>query len=195
MAGLSMSIKGLPSTYDKDLQESTEPMIDHVKTVKDSLMIAARVLATLTVHPKKMLAAVTPDTLATDLAEYLVRKGKRSLPNFFTMTNNPGVPFRESHHIAGRVVRHSEETGISMDKLTLQDLQGIDSRFGGDAQEIFDPEKSVEMKSAIGGTSRKAVLDQIVYLLQVMSAGDPQDAKLTATTHGLELLEAKMASE
>ena len=75
MAGLMMSIKGIPSTYNKDLQESVEPMLAHVKTLKDSLLIAARVLATLTTFPEKMAAALTPDMLATDLAEYLVRKG------------------------------------------------------------------------------------------------------------------------
>lgn len=75
MAGLMMSIKGIPSTYNKDLQESVEPMLECIKTLKDSLTIAARVLATLTAFPEKMLAALTPDMLATDLAEYLVRKG------------------------------------------------------------------------------------------------------------------------
>lgn len=75
MAGLSMSIKGIPSTYDKDLQESVEPLLEHIKTVRDSLTIASRVLKTLKINPKRMLAAVTPDMLATDLAEYLVRKG------------------------------------------------------------------------------------------------------------------------
>lgn len=75
MAGLMMTIKGIPSTYNKDLQESVEPMLEHVKTLRDSLLIASRVLATLTTFPDKMRAALTPDMLATDLAEYLVRKG------------------------------------------------------------------------------------------------------------------------
>lgn len=70
-----MTIKGIPSTYNKDLQESVEPMLEHVKTLKDSLLIAGRVLSSLTTLPDKMLAALTPDMLATDLAEYLVRKG------------------------------------------------------------------------------------------------------------------------
>ena len=70
-----MTIKGLPSTYNKDLQESVEPMLEHVKTLKDSLQIATRVLGTLTVFPENMRAALTPDMLATDLAEYLVRRG------------------------------------------------------------------------------------------------------------------------
>jgi argininosuccinate lyase len=76
MAGLMMTIKGIPSTYNKDLQESVQPMLDTVKTLKDSLQIAARSLATATVYPDKMRAALSPDMLATDLAEYLVRKGK-----------------------------------------------------------------------------------------------------------------------
>jgi argininosuccinate lyase len=75
MAGLMMTIKGIPSTYNKDLQESIEPIIDHIKTLKDSILIAGRVLSTLTTFPDKMLAALTPDMLATDLAEYLVIKG------------------------------------------------------------------------------------------------------------------------
>lgn len=70
-----MSIKGIPSTYNKDLQESVEPMLEHVKTLRDSLQIAGRVLSTLTTFPDKMRAALSPDMLATDLAEYLVRRG------------------------------------------------------------------------------------------------------------------------
>jgi argininosuccinate lyase len=82
MAGLMMTIKGIPSTYNKDLQESVEPMLEHVKTLRDSLLIAGRVLSSLTTFPEKMLAALTPDMLATDLAEYLVRKGNH-LPSPF----------------------------------------------------------------------------------------------------------------
>lgn len=70
-----MTVKGIPSTYNKDLQESVEPLLEHIKTLKDSLQIAGRVLGTLTTFPDKMREALTPDMLATDLAEYLVRKG------------------------------------------------------------------------------------------------------------------------
>jgi argininosuccinate lyase len=69
MAGLMMTVKGIPSTYNKDLQESLEPMMDHVKTVGDSIQVANGVLSTLTIFPEKMKAALTPDMLATDLAE------------------------------------------------------------------------------------------------------------------------------
>ncbi|KAF2456911.1 argininosuccinate lyase [Lineolata rhizophorae] len=156
MAGLMMSVKGTPMTYNKDLQESVEPMLEHVKTLKDSLQIAARVLATLTVFPDKMLAALTPDMLATDLAEYLVRKG---------------VPFRETHHIAGRVVALAENEDIPMDKLSLGQLKAVDERFGDDVLSVFDYERSVEMKNAVGGTSKHAVLEQIKILNGVIAGG------------------------
>lgn len=150
-----MSIKGIPSTYNKDLQESVEPMLEHVKTLKDSLLIASRVLSTLTTFPDKMLAALTPDMLATDLAEYLVRKG---------------LPFRETHHIAGRVVALAEKEGKPMDKLTVEQLQGVDKRFGKDVLEVFNYERSVDMKSAIGGTSKSAVEEQIKILKEMLGA-------------------------
>lgn len=121
-------------------------MIESMKTVKDSILIATRVLATLTVFPEKMLAALSPDMLATDLAEYLVRKG---------------VPFRETHHISGRVVALAEKENVPMDKLTLAQFKSVDERLGDDVLEVFNYEKSVELKSAIGGTSRSAVLKQI----------------------------------
>ena len=99
MAGLMMSVKGLPSTYNKDLQESFEPMLQGVKTTADSIQIATGVLSTLTIFPDKMKAALTPDMLATDLADYLVRKG-RSFPR-----NSPHL--RKSRGI-GREGRHSD---------------------------------------------------------------------------------------
>ena len=155
MAGLMMAQKGLPSTYNKDLQESWEPMLDHVKTVSDSINIANGVLSTLTIVPEQMKASLDPFMLATDLADYLVRKG---------------VPFRETHHISGRCVALSEQTGIPMNELTYEQLKGIDSRFEKDIAQVFDYEKSVEMRSAKGGTSKACVLEQIKVIKQMISA-------------------------
>lgn len=149
MAGFMMTQKGLPSTYNKDLQESVEPMLDHVKTVSDSIQIANGVLATLTTNPDRMRAALDPFMLATDLADYLVRKG---------------VPFRETHHISGRCVAKSEETGIPMNKLSYEQLKAIDARFEPDVAEVFDYETSVERRSVKGGTSRSSVMEQIRVL-------------------------------
>ncbi|CAI4219713.1 unnamed protein product [Parascedosporium putredinis] len=149
VVGLMTTLKGLPSTYNKDLQESVEPMLDHIKTVGDSIQIAEGVLATLAVQPDKMRAALDPFMLATDLADYLVRKG---------------VPFRETHHISGRCVALSEQTGIPMNEFTYDQFRGIDERFGQDIKGVFSYEKSVEMRAAKGGTSTSSVLEQVKVL-------------------------------
>ena len=77
MAGFVMSLKGLPSTYNKDLQEDKEPLFDAVDTVLACFRIAEGTIATLSINSKKMREALTMDMLATDLADYLVRKGVR----------------------------------------------------------------------------------------------------------------------
>lgn len=154
MAGFMMTLKGLPSTYNKDLQESVEPMLDHVKTVGDSIQIAEGVLSTLDAKPEKMRAALDPFMLATDVADYLVRKG---------------VPFRETHHISGQVVALSEQTGTPMNELTYEQMKGVDERFEEDIKESFDYEKSVEMRSARGGTSKASVLEQVKVLTEMLA--------------------------
>ena len=83
MAGFVMTLKGLPSTYNKDLQEDKEPLFDTVDNISACFRIAEGVVATLEVHKEKMHAALTMDVLATDLADYLVRKGVSS-----GLTNN-----------------------------------------------------------------------------------------------------------
>jgi len=75
MAGFMMTLKGIPSTYNKDLQEDKEPLFDAVDSISRSLQIATGVISTMEIFPEKMRAALTPDMLATDLADYLVRKG------------------------------------------------------------------------------------------------------------------------
>ncbi|XDG03485.1 hypothetical protein ABKA04_003100 [Annulohypoxylon sp. FPYF3050] len=155
MAGFMTTLKGLPSTYNKDLQESWEAMLDTVKTVSDSIQIATGVLATLDIKPEKMKASLDPFMLATDIADYLVRKG---------------VPFRETHHISGRVVALSEQTDTPMNELTYEQLKSVDARFEQDIAEYFDYERSVEMRAAKGGTSKESVLEQIKVLRAALSA-------------------------
>lgn len=155
MAGVMYTIKGIPSTYNKDLQETVEPLLDHVRTVGDSIQIATGVLSTLDIHPEKMLSALTPDMLATDIADYLVRKG---------------VPFRETHHISGQVVALAEKTKTPMDKLSFEQLKGVDSRFEEDIMMSFDYQKSVEMRSAKGGTSLSSVKEQIKVLREMLDS-------------------------
>ncbi|CAG8540634.1 1846_t:CDS:2 [Paraglomus occultum] len=149
LSGFLMTYKGLPSTYNKDLQEDKEPLFDAVETLSGSLQITAGVLSTLTIHPQKMRQNLSIDMLATDLAEYLVRKG---------------VPFRETHHIAGAAVRLAEERNTSMSALSLSDFKHLHTAFDNDIFEIWDFEKSVENRSSLGGTSKQTVIEQIRIL-------------------------------
>jgi argininosuccinate lyase len=146
MVGFTATLKGLPRAYNKDLQEDKVPLFQAVDTVKDCLAIATGVIVTMKPNPDKLLKALCPEMLATDLADYLVRKG---------------VPFRETHHISGAAVRLAEETNVSIDTLTLEQLQNIDSRFEEDVMKVWDYVMSVERKQSIGGTAKSSVLKQI----------------------------------
>ncbi|CCE61301.1 hypothetical protein TPHA_0A02190 [Tetrapisispora phaffii CBS 4417] len=147
LSGLLMSLKGIPSTYNKDMQEDKEPLFDCLTTVEHSILIATGVISTLTVQSDKMAAALTMDMLATDLADYLVRKG---------------VPFRETHHISGECVALAEKEGLSgIDKITMEQYKQIDNRFEKDVYETFNFEQSVERRDATGGTARSAIIKQL----------------------------------
>jgi len=117
-----------------------------VDTTKDCLAIATGVIVTMKPNAPMLMKALCPEMLATDLADYLVRKG---------------VPFRETHHISGACVRLAEEEGVSIDTLTLEQLQNIDARFEEDVMKVWDYEVSVERKNSIGGTAKASVLKQI----------------------------------
>lgn len=150
LAGFMMSMKATPSTYNKDLQEDKEPLFDNLVTASHSIQIATGVLSTLKIVPEKMQAALTMDMLATDLADYLVRKG---------------VPFRETHHISGEAVHQAEVNNLSgIDQLTLEQYKKIDERFEEDVFNVFDFEASVERRTAVGGTAQSAVLAQLKNL-------------------------------
>ncbi len=158
MTGLLTTLKGLPSTYNKDLQEDKEPLFDAVENLGNALQIASGVLSTLRVNPPFLMAALVPEMLSTDLAEYLVRKG---------------LPFRQSHHIAGAAVRMAEVQGIPMSELTVEDLQSIHEIFDEDVLAIWDFEHSVEQRDVDGGTSRRAVRLQIEQLREWLALSRP----------------------
>lgn len=162
-----MSYKGLPSTYNKDLQEDKESLFDTVDTISACLPIAEGVIGTLDVHPEKMRQALTMDVLATDLADYLVRKG---VGGFVHTTQNPRcdasqVPFRETHHVSGRAVALAESRKCQLNELTVADYKSLHSDFGDDVHVVFDFEASVERRQAIGGPSR-AMIDRQVAVLR-----------------------------
>ncbi len=154
MSGLLMTLKGLPSTYNKDLQEDKEPLFDAMDTLAGALPIAAGALATLTVKRDTMAQALVPEMLATDLAEYLVRKG---------------VPFRETHDLAGEAVALAESEGIALSDLTLTALRSLHPAFDEDVLAIWSYERSVEQRNVRGGSSRRAVKEQIDELRRWLS--------------------------
>ncbi|KAI6128236.1 putative argininosuccinate lyase [Pisolithus croceorrhizus] len=149
MAGFMMTLKGLPSTYNKDLQEDKEPLFDAVDNIAASLKIAEGVIATMEVHGDRMRQALTMDVLATDLADYLVRKG---------------VPFRETHHVSGRAVALAEAKRCQLNDLGVDDYKKLHPKFEDDVLQVFDFEASVERRMAIGGPSRKTLDRQISVL-------------------------------
>ncbi|KAJ2006836.1 argininosuccinate lyase [Coemansia thaxteri] len=149
MSGFMMTYKGLPSTYNKDMQEDKEPMFDAVDTLTGSLQITTAVIATLKVNAGKMKQSLTGDMLATDLAEYLVRKG---------------VPFRQTHHISGAAVKMAEDRGCQISDLSVADLKTLHEAFEDDVLLVWNFEKSVDNRSSIGGTSRVTVQGQIEHL-------------------------------
>jgi argininosuccinate lyase len=146
LVSLMVMLKGLPSTYNKDLQEDKEPLFDTIDTLTTMLPVIQGALQTMTIHGDKMKAALNDFMLATDLADWLVQQG---------------IPFRESHSIVGEVVREAEQRQSSLRDLSLDDLQAIHPAFEQDALSVWDFERSIEQRSASGGTARQAVVEQI----------------------------------
>lgn len=138
-------LKGLPTAYNKDMQEDKEAAFDALDTAEAALQIATGVLATLEPKPDRMRAALSSFMLATDLSEYLVRKG---------------VPFRQTHHVAGQAVQLAEARGCALTALSLQDLQGLHPLFTEDVMAVWDFEAAIERRDCTGGTSKRSVLKQ-----------------------------------
>ena len=145
--------KGIPSTYDKDLQEDKEPLFDTLDTLGMILPIVAGVIDTLGIHPERMRAALDEAMLATDLADYLVKRG---------------TPFREAHHLVGQAVLESERQGVPMGQLSLEDYQAISPIYEGDLFTVFDYEASVEARSASGGTALVALEAQLAQAREIL---------------------------
>ncbi|MCC7119193.1 MAG: argininosuccinate lyase [Anaerolineales bacterium] len=146
LTGLLATLKGLPSTYDKDLQEDKAPVFQASDTLLMMLPVLAEALRTITVKPERIRNAIDSSMLATDLADYLVAKG---------------IPFRKAHEAAGQVVRAAGEEKVGMEKMPLEAYQAISPAFEADVYQVFDPMQSVEKRNAIGGASLQSVKNQI----------------------------------
>jgi argininosuccinate lyase len=162
MVSLLTTLKGLPSAYNKDLQEDKEAVFDVIDTLKVELPVAAGVLRTLVVNGERMAAALDDALLATDLADYLVRKG---------------VPFRQSHHLVGQLVRLAEESDTKLKDLALAQYQAIHPAFGGDVYQVFQFQRSVEARDVRGGTAPQAVRAQISRARALLEQQDASSKK------------------
>ena len=145
LTGLLATLKGLPSSYDKDLQEDKAPVFQATDTLLAILPVIAGALRTIMVRTESLRGAIDSTMLATDLADYLVGKG---------------IPFREAHSLAGKAVRAAAEKGVGLEQLSLNEWQSL-GPFEADVVQVFDARKSVEKRNAIGGTSPQSVKDQI----------------------------------
>jgi len=146
LTGLMSTLKGLPSTYDKDLQEDKAPVFQATDSLLSILPVMAAALRTVTVKPERMRSAIDSTMMATDLADYLVNKG---------------VPFREAHSLAGRVVRAAGEGNHRMEEMPLEAYQAISPVFEADVYQVFDPLESINKRNTVGGTSLQSVKNQI----------------------------------
>ena len=132
-------MKGQPLAYNKDNQEDKEPLFDAVDTLKDCLAVFAGMVAGLEPVPRAMRAAVLEGhATATDLADYLVRKG---------------VPFRDAHETVARAVREAERLGVDLAALPLSKLKAFSKEIAADVKRVLTPEGSVAARDHIGGTA------------------------------------------
>ena len=147
LVALLTLLKGLPMTYNRDLQEDKERLFDTADTVRACVRLMAAMLAHTSVNAAACAAAARdPLLLATDLADYLVRKG---------------MPFRQAHHAVGAVVALAEKSGRPLDQLTLADFQSVDQSFGRDVLGMFDLERALAKRNLTGAPGKKEVAKQL----------------------------------
>ena len=142
-------LKGLPLTYNSDLQEDKERVFDALDTIKPGIDVMAKLWPRLEFDAAAMRKASGGFALATDLAEYLVERG---------------MPFREAHEIIGALVRETIASGRTLEDLGLEDFRRHSPKFDADVLEMLDPENSLKVRSVIGGPSPGMVRERIARL-------------------------------
>lgn len=144
LMNLLVAIKGLPLTYNRDLQEDKPPLFDSIDQLKLTLSVNTEMISAMEMNAEICAgAAADPMLLATDLADYLVKNG---------------VPFRSAHELVGKAVAESIATKTPLDQL---DLSKVDEAFGPDASEVFSPEKALESRTNSGAPSLRNIKGEI----------------------------------
>jgi argininosuccinate lyase len=143
LINLLTMMKGLPLTYNRDMQEDKQPMFDAVETTRDSLDMMAYMLHETTFNVDRMREAVmNGDLMATEIADYLTRKG---------------MPFREAHHVTGEIVAKAVEENTALHAMPLKSLQSFSSLFDNDIYEFLNAELSLMEKKSLGSTNPEMV--------------------------------------
>ena len=146
LISLLATLKGLPSTYDKDLQEDKQTVFSSFDTLMSIFPVLTKAIAAIEFNRVKMAAAVEPSVFATDIADALVKEG---------------IPFREAHALVGRAVRKADELGLELNQLQQDDWKKLLPDVDMNWQQYFSAELSIAARSVAGGTAPSAVLDQI----------------------------------
>ena len=155
LMGLLTTLKGLPLAYNKDMQEDKEAIFDAVDTVKQCLNVFAPMIATMKVLPDNMYKAAQKGFInATDLADYLVKKG---------------MPFRTAYKKVGEIVAYCIENGLVLETVPIEKYKELDSLFDSDLYNEILLETCVSKRISAGGTGEKSVLKQIQYITEFLN--------------------------
>jgi argininosuccinate lyase len=150
LVALLMLMKGLPLTYAKDMQEDKQQVFDAADTLEMTLAAMTGMIADLTVVPERMAAAAGVGfATATDLADWLVR--------------SLGIPFRDAHHLTGRLVAEAERRKCGLEDLPLEAMQAVEPRITKAVYDVLGVEKSVRSRTSYGGTAPERVAEQVAW--------------------------------
>lgn len=158
LVSLLGTIKGLPSGYSKDLQDDKRALFDAVDTLLLVLPAMAGAVGEISFNKDRMRAAVTGAMMATDLADYLVRRG---------------ATFREAHAVVGELVRRAEEAQLDLAALPVDEIRNAHPLFGDDVGDALMPETSIKQREVAGGTGPRAVREQLEQARQALKPLDP----------------------
>ena len=153
LTGMLTVLKGLPTGYNRDLQEDKEAVFDSVDTLGVVLPAMTGAVSSLTLDRARIAEALGTQILATDLADHLVRRG---------------VPFREAHHVVGELVRVAEDAGRDLGQLAPEEMKAVHPAFAKDVHAAFDPVASVQSRAVRGGTAAAALEAQFDALSRAL---------------------------
>ena len=140
-------LKGLPLTYNRDLQEDKEPLFDAIDTVKLALAVNAKIVEEMIPNKERMKVQASKGfSLATDIADYLAKKG---------------IPFRDAHRIVGEIVAYCLDSGKSLEELSLNEFRKFSDAFENDVIDLISVEGSVNSRNITGGTAKEQVLKEL----------------------------------